>query len=83
MESFGLAHEITTNNWGTTFLLWIVSVGISLLGLLACCVGIVAAAPLAALLFSVAYLMMSGQIPLNPQASREKKWYAEGRSTAD
>ncbi|MHB8973043.1 MAG: hypothetical protein ACYC3X_06995 [Pirellulaceae bacterium] len=34
MESFGLAGEITANNIGTTFLLWIVSVGISLLGLL-------------------------------------------------
>ena len=74
MESFGLAREITANNIGTTFLLWIVSVGISLLGLLACCVGIILAAPLAAMLFSVAYLMMSGQIPVNPQVRRENHY---------
>jgi uncharacterized membrane protein len=64
MDSFGLAREITANNVGTAFLLWIVSVGISLLGVLACCVGIILAAPLTAMMFSVAYLMMSGQIPL-------------------
>ncbi|MHB0960617.1 MAG: hypothetical protein ACYC6N_13145 [Pirellulaceae bacterium] len=67
MESFGVAREITANNVGTTVLLWLVSLGIGLLGLLACCVGVIVAGPLTAMLFSVAYLMMSGQIPLNRQ----------------
>jgi len=67
MESFGLAREVTANNIGTTILLWLAGIGISLLGLAACCVGIVAAAPLVAVMYGVAYLMMSGQIPLNAQ----------------
>jgi uncharacterized membrane protein len=67
MESFGLAREVTANNIGTTIVLWLVGVGISLLGLAACCVGILFAGPLVVVMYGVAYLMMAGQIPLNAQ----------------
>ncbi len=63
LESFGVAREITTNNLGTSALVYLVSGGILGLGFLACCVGAVVAAPLASMLTVVAYLMMSGQLP--------------------
>lgn len=66
MESFGDAHGITQGNLNTTFLVWIVGVGISVIGLLACCIGFVFAYPLAGMLWVVAYLMMSGQMPIEP-----------------
>ena len=65
-ESFGLAREITANNIGTGVLIGLLSMGISGLGILACCVGIVVAFPLSSLLTTVGYLMMSGQLPVNP-----------------
>lgn len=68
-ESFGLARTITQGNMGTTFLVWLLGLGISALGFLVCCVGIIPAAPLVAMLYVVAYLMMSGQIPLQPQST--------------
>ena len=62
IESFSVAKTITENNWGTTILLWLVSGGISILGVLALCVGIIFAAPLISMLWATAYLMMSGQL---------------------
>lgn len=72
MASFGTAREVTRNNMGTTFLVWLVGVGVILLGLLACCIGIIFAQPLVGMMFVVAYLMMSGQIPLQPQLTGGK-----------
>jgi hypothetical protein len=53
---------ITNGNYGTAFLLWLASLGIAIVGLLALCVGILAAAPLIGMIWTTAYLMMSGQI---------------------
>lgn len=66
IESFSLANKVTQGNWGTAFLLWVLSVGIMILGILALCIGVIFAAPLVTMLWAVAYLMMSGQIPVQP-----------------
>lgn len=62
MSCFSDAAEFGKINKATTFLLWLASMGIALLGLLAFCVGLIVAAPLIAMLWAVAYLKMSGQI---------------------
>jgi predicted Zn finger-like uncharacterized protein len=64
IESFSVAARITKENWGSAFALWFVSAGIMILGLLALCVGFLFAAPLVAMMWISAYLMISGQ--LNP-----------------
>jgi hypothetical protein len=61
-ESFSVAQIITKNNWGTTFVMALLGMGIILLGCLALCIGILFAAPLVAVMFTTAYLMMSGQL---------------------
>ena len=66
IESFSVAAKVTQGNWGTAFLLWLTSVGIIFLGCLALCIGALFAASLVTMLFAVAYLMMSGQIPVQP-----------------
>ncbi len=66
MESFGIARRITEGNKLTTFVLVLVSYGFLLIGELACLVGLIFAAPLVFLIWSTAYLMMSGQIPVPP-----------------
>jgi uncharacterized membrane protein len=66
LESFSVAYMLTQRNLGTTFLLWLLSVGIMIVGVLALCVGIVAAAPLVTMLWASAYLMMSGQLSSYP-----------------
>lgn len=55
------AKELTEGNWGAVFLLELASLGILLLGELACGVGMLFAAPLVMLMFAVAYCRMSGQ----------------------
>ncbi|HUG69210.1 MAG TPA: hypothetical protein VMM76_15775 [Pirellulaceae bacterium] len=67
IESFGMALPFGQANVGTTFVLWLASVGIMLAGFLALCVGVVFAAPLVSLLWGTAYLMMSGQLRVKPQ----------------
>jgi len=62
LESFSVAATITKGNWGSAFVLWIMSVGIILLGCFAICIGMLFAAPLVSMMFAVAYLMMSGQL---------------------
>jgi hypothetical protein len=66
LESFSVARMITSENLGTTSLLWLTSVGFIILGLLALCVGIFFAAALVSMMWSTAYLMMSGQISTQP-----------------
>jgi hypothetical protein len=66
IESFSLATKVAQGNWGTAFLLWLLSVGIMIVGVLALCIGVIFAAPLVTMLWAVAYLMMSGQIPVQP-----------------
>jgi len=55
------AKEITQGNWGSAFVLFLAAFAICLVGLLAFCVGIIFAAPLAQLTFAVAYCHMTGQ----------------------
>jgi hypothetical protein len=64
LGSYGAAFQLTQINIGTTILLAIVSVAILLLGLFACYVGLIFAIPLVTVLWSTAYLMMAGQIPM-------------------
>lgn len=66
IESFSVAAKVSQGNWGTVFLLWLTSIGISILGCLAVCIGLLFALPLVTMLYSVAYLMMAGQIPVQP-----------------
>jgi hypothetical protein len=61
-ESFSLATEVTRNNWGTAFVMALLSFCIMLLGCLACIIGMLFAAPLIGVMWTTAYLMMSGQL---------------------
>lgn len=63
-DSFSIAYNITEGNRMTTFLMWLMSLCVMFVGFLMCCVGILAAAPLATIMWATAYLMMSGQIPV-------------------
>lgn len=69
-ESFGLAGRITEGNRLHSFLLFLLTIGILILGFLACLVGLLFAAPLTQLLLAVAYLMMSAQLSTNPGYQR-------------
>ncbi len=66
-DSYGLASTITEGNRGTTVLMWLVSMGIIMLGCLALGIGVLFATPLVSVLWATAYLMMAGQIPSQPQ----------------
>ena len=66
MDSFGIAYRIGEVNLLNSFVLGLASFGIVVLGMLACCVGIVFAAGYISVLWGAAYLMMSGQISLRP-----------------
>jgi len=74
MESFSLARRITEGNWGSAFVLYLMSMAILLLGCAAFCVGLLFAGPLVWVMWAVAYLMMSGQImvygPGHPELHR-------------
>lgn len=61
-ESFGVAGEIGGKNLLNSLILGLASLGIVLLGLLMCCVGVFFSAAYLAVLWAVAYLMMSGQV---------------------
>ena len=65
-ESFSIAYTIAKSNVGTSFLLWLASIGIVIMGLMALCIGTFLAAPLVNMIWAVAYLMMSGQLPTRP-----------------
>jgi uncharacterized membrane protein len=71
MQSFGLATEISRGNTLNTLLLTLSSMGIGLLGFLACGVGILFAQPLAMAVFGSGYLMMSGQLDPKMGSSAE------------
>jgi hypothetical protein len=74
LESFGMAYRVTEGNRATSFLMWLCSALIILVGLLACIVGVVAAIPLTMMMQAVAYLMMSGQMP--PEGYPRQQSYA-------
>jgi uncharacterized membrane protein len=66
LESFSVASTITQGNKGTTFILWLASFGIMIVGVLALFIGILFAAPLVSVVWATAYLMMSGQLSTQP-----------------
>jgi hypothetical protein len=70
MGSFSLASKITEGNRATAFILALCGMGIVLLGCLALCVGMLFALPLVSVMWATAYLMMSGQLPSQPQYVR-------------
>ncbi len=67
IESFGMAYPFAKLNAGTTFVIWLASIGIMLVGFMALCVGVIFAAPLVSVMWGTAYLMMSGQVSPRPQ----------------
>ena len=64
IDSLSLAMRITEGNWGTAFILGLLAFVIMLAGCAALCVGMLFAAPLVTLMAVTAYLMMSGQLPV-------------------
>jgi ribosomal protein S27E len=73
-DSFSVAYNVTEGNRLTTFLLGLLSIAVSLLGFLALCIGILFAVPLITVMWTTAYLMMSGQI-LVPQMAMTTPGY--------
>jgi hypothetical protein len=65
MQCLSRAMEITRNTWGTIILLWLTAFGLGILGVLACCFGVLFTAPLSMLLFAVVYCRMTGQPTAN------------------
>jgi len=61
IESLDRAREITRGNWAPVFLMALAMFGLSILGLLACFVGIFVVGAFGALLYVVAYLQMTAQ----------------------
>jgi phage FluMu protein Com len=61
LDCLSRAREITRNTWGTIFVLWLTSMGLGMLGELACFVGLIFTTPLVMMLFAVAYCRMTGQ----------------------
>ena len=70
LDCLSRAKQITRNNWGEVFLLGLASLGINILGMLACCVGLIFTIPLTSLMMAVAYCRMTGQridLPVSEQ----------------
>lgn len=61
-ESFGLAFEISIPNLANVIVLVLATIGIFIVGFLALCIGLIFAAPFVSLMWSTAYLMMTGQL---------------------
>jgi hypothetical protein len=74
-DSFSIAYNITEDNRMTSFLMWLLGLCIMFVGFLACCVGVLATAPLFTMMSVTAYLMMSGQLPV-PRMPGEVAGYA-------
>ena len=62
LESFSVSYQCLSINVGTTLLVWLVSMLVSFIGFCAICVGILFAAPLVSMMWTVAYLGMTGQL---------------------
>lgn len=67
IESFGMAYPFAKANVGTTFVLWLASIGIMIVGFLTICIGVLFAAALVSVMWGAAYLMMSGQLRTSPR----------------
>lgn len=59
------AKELTDGNWGSIILVFLVSMGASIAGSMACYVGLLISIPFINLLFAMEYDRMSCQTPLN------------------
>ncbi|HEY3963995.1 MAG TPA: hypothetical protein VGM05_05515 [Planctomycetaceae bacterium] len=62
LDALQQAKEATSGNYMAVFVLALASFGITLLGLLACGIGLLFSAPLTTLLLAVAYCGMTGQL---------------------
>jgi len=62
IDSFSRAWEIGVPNMGPSFVLFLASIGISLLGCMMLCIGTLFTGPYVSLLYATAYLMMVGEI---------------------
>jgi hypothetical protein len=62
IESLRFSHEATQGNYLACILLALAALGVSVLGMLACCIGVIFANPFTALFFTVAYCGMTGQL---------------------
>ena len=61
LDALWQAKDLTNGHKGSLFLLMMAMFGIQLLGLMACCVGMLFTTPLVGLMGTVAYMRMSGQ----------------------
>jgi hypothetical protein len=59
--SLGLSWELTKGHRGDLFLFWLLLIGLNLLGLLACCVGVIVTGAMTQLALAWAYLRLTGQ----------------------
>jgi hypothetical protein len=73
--AIGTAYQLTQGNLLTTFLLWLLTMGLVFLGYMMCCVGILATVPLSYTIVASGYVLMCGepnrihrssQLPLPP-----------------
>lgn len=61
MQCLSLARAASKDNLGSLLVIFLATIGINLLGVLALCVGVIVTAPLTMLILAVAYLKMTGQ----------------------
>lgn len=77
-ESYGVSRELTSGNKLHIFVLYLATIGVSLLGLAACLVGIFPAISFIFLMWAVTYLAISGQ----PTVDQWLNQPAAGQQTA-
>lgn len=63
IAALGASWKATDGHKAKIFLLGLISIGVMLLGYLACCVGVFVAIPLISLAFAIVYLRLTGQDP--------------------
>ena len=68
-EAFGRAKEVAQGNKLTLFLIWLLLGAIVLVAVIPCGLGLLVAAPFAALLFPVIYLRITGQPVASPMGA--------------
>lgn len=66
LDSFKVALTIAKVNVGTTVIIWLASMGIIIMGLIALVIGLLFAIPLVGLIAATAYLMMAGLLSPRP-----------------
>ena len=66
-ESFSAVLPFTKVNVLNSFVIFLIATAINILGLLACCVGVLFSMPLAMLVIAGAYLAMTGQLRIGPR----------------